>query len=215
MFYAWSPVSVFYSLEGRMYSLVWFLATALAWHTLRLVARRRRGPPALATWLVVAAARSSTPTTSSSSSGSPFGAWLLLWPGRLPRRLRGAPRRRQRRGGLPWYAKVPARPRPLAGDRRLARGAAALARARHPALRAGLEPARGRQPLGRLAAGGRRSRARLSAAWRSGSCAGARCGSCSRPTASWCGSGWRRPCSVPSSSISSATPARPECPATC
>jgi hypothetical protein len=37
--YAVAPVSVYYSLEGRMYSLLWFLAASMAWITLRLQER--------------------------------------------------------------------------------------------------------------------------------------------------------------------------------
>lgn len=103
--YAWSPASVFYSLEGRMYSLVWFLAAALAWQTLR-VSRTGPRPIPLAIWLVVAAA------------GLyahyfflfvwlAFGAWLLLWPGRLPRAAAALLVAASAAAAVPWYVKVP------------------------------------------------------------------------------------------------------------
>ncbi len=104
--YAWSPPSMFYSLEGRMYSLVWLLATLLVWLTLRLA---RRGPGAIGAlaWLGVAVAGLYThyfflfPWLA-------CGAWLLV-------RTRG----RARLAGVallasavacaaPWYVQVPA-----------------------------------------------------------------------------------------------------------
>src|SRR5207249_1210342 len=52
--FAFSPVSLFYSIEGRMYSLLWFFAAALAWVTLAL-SRRGPRPALLAAWVVLAA----------------------------------------------------------------------------------------------------------------------------------------------------------------
>jgi hypothetical protein len=104
--YAWSPASVFYSLEGRMYSLVWFLAAALAWHTLRV---SRTGPrsAALATWLVVATAGLYTHYFFL-FVWLGFGAWLLLWPGRLPRPAAALLVAASAAAAMPWYAQVPA-----------------------------------------------------------------------------------------------------------
>lgn len=52
--FAFSPVAVEYSVEGRMYALVWFLAVALGWLTLRLA--RRSTAWTAAGWIVVGAA---------------------------------------------------------------------------------------------------------------------------------------------------------------
>lgn len=51
--FAFSPVSLFYSIEGRMYSLLWLLAAALALASLRL---RREGlrPMGAAAWILAA-----------------------------------------------------------------------------------------------------------------------------------------------------------------
>jgi mannosyltransferase len=103
--FAWSPAGVFYSLEGRMYSLVWFLAAALAWHTLRA---SRTGPRSvtLATWLVVATAGLYTHYFFL-FVWLAFGAWLLLWPGRLPRPAAAFLVVASAAAAIPWYAKVP------------------------------------------------------------------------------------------------------------
>ena len=103
--YAWSPASVFYSLEGRMYSLVWFLAVALAWQTLR-VSRTGSRPAALATWLVLAAAGLYTHYFFLFVWFA-FGAWLLLWPGRLPRPAAALLVAVSAAAAAPWYARVP------------------------------------------------------------------------------------------------------------
>jgi 4-amino-4-deoxy-L-arabinose transferase-like glycosyltransferase len=104
--YAWSPAGVFYSLEGRMYSLVWFLATVLAWHTLRV---SRTGPrsAALASWLVVATAGLYTHYFFL-FVWLAFAAWLLLWPGRLPRPAAALLVVAGAAAATPWYAMVPA-----------------------------------------------------------------------------------------------------------
>jgi len=103
--YAWSPSSVFYSLEGRMYSLVWFFAVALAWQTLR-VSRTGSRPAALATWLLLAAAGLYTHYFFLFVWFA-FGAWLLLWPGRLPRPAAALLIAASAAAAAPWYAKVP------------------------------------------------------------------------------------------------------------
>lgn len=103
--YAWSPSSVFYSLEGRMYSLVWCLAAALAWQTLR-VSRAGPRPAALATWLLLAAAGLYTHYFFLFVWFA-FGAWLLLWPGRLPRPAAALLVAASAAAAAPWYARVP------------------------------------------------------------------------------------------------------------
>lgn len=42
LLFSFSPVAIFYSAEGRMYSLIYFLALGLAWSTLELSTRGRR-----------------------------------------------------------------------------------------------------------------------------------------------------------------------------
>ena len=54
LLFAFSPVAMDYSVEGRMYTLVWFLALALGWLTLRL--SRRSAPGTAAGWVVVGSA---------------------------------------------------------------------------------------------------------------------------------------------------------------
>lgn len=104
--YAWSPASVFYSVEGRMYSLVWLLATALAWQTLRVA---RVGPhlPALAAWIALAAAGLYTHYFFL-FVWLAVGAWLLLWPGRLPRAAVAALVGASALAAVPWYVQLPA-----------------------------------------------------------------------------------------------------------
>jgi hypothetical protein len=104
--YAWSPAGVFYSLEGRTYSLVWFLATALAWGTLRV---SRAGPRfgALAAWIAVATAGLYTHYFFL-FVWLAFVAWLQLWPGRLRRLSAVLLALASAAAAFPWYATVPA-----------------------------------------------------------------------------------------------------------
>jgi hypothetical protein len=104
--YAWSPVSVFYSIEGRMYSMEWCLATALAWLTLRLTRDGLR--PALAmAWIGVAVAGLYTHYFFAFVALA-CGACMLLWPGRLPRLASVGVGAVALLGAAPWYAQVPA-----------------------------------------------------------------------------------------------------------
>jgi hypothetical protein len=104
--FSFSPVAIYYSVEGRMYSLVWCLALGLVWLTLRLSEDAVRPWPA-GLWVVAGAAGLLTHY---------FFAfvWLAcvawLW-------LRGRPSLRgplTALGGLtlllvlPWYLEVPA-----------------------------------------------------------------------------------------------------------
>ena len=105
--YAVAPVCVYYSVEGRMYSLLWFWAACLMWLSLHLHRREANRPTALAGWIAVATAGFLTHYFFI----FPWMAaclWLLLHPGRM------------RRGWLvvaavavvvlvlPWYVRVPA-----------------------------------------------------------------------------------------------------------
>ncbi len=106
MLYAWSPVSVFYSIEGRMYSMVWCLATALAWLTLRLV-RRGPTPARAAAWIVVAVAGLYTHYFFA-FVGLACGLWMLLWPERLSRLAALGLGAITAIAVASWYAQVPA-----------------------------------------------------------------------------------------------------------
>lgn len=106
LLFSFSPVAIYYSVEGRMYSLLWCLALGLGWLTLRLSAEDVH-PWQAALWVVAGAAGLLTHY---------FFAfvWLAcsawLW-------LRGSPASRWRLvmlAGvtlllvLPWYLQVPA-----------------------------------------------------------------------------------------------------------
>ncbi len=104
--FALSPVSLFYSLEGRMYSQLWFVTTALGWLTLRLW---REGPRAarLVVWVVLAAFGLLThyfflfPLTA-------FVVWLFLVPGAMSRIGVAALVATAALLVTPWYREVPA-----------------------------------------------------------------------------------------------------------
>lgn len=106
LLYALSPVSVFYSLEARMYSLLWLLAAVLAWLSLQL---QRRGATAarVAGWALVASAGLLTHYFFLFVWAAIL-AWLLAQPGKLHRG------RVPLLAGLtivavaPWYVQVPA-----------------------------------------------------------------------------------------------------------
>jgi hypothetical protein len=104
--YAWSPVSVFYSIEGRMYSMLWCLATALAWLTLRLI-RDGGSPSRAAAWIIVVVAGSYTHYFFA-FVGLACGAWMLLWPGRLSRLATLGMGAVAALAVAPWYRQVPA-----------------------------------------------------------------------------------------------------------
>lgn len=103
--YAWSPVSVFYSIEGRMYSMVWCLATALAWLTLGLV-RDGATPLRLTAWVLVAVAGLYTHYFFAFAALA-CGLWMLLWPGRPSRGVALALAAVTAVTVAPWYAQVP------------------------------------------------------------------------------------------------------------
>lgn len=80
-----SPLSIYYSTEGRMYSLLWFLAASLAWLTFKLNQRGRRFT-LLALWIFVSAAGLLTHYFYVFIVLA-CGIWLLLYPGPLTRAL--------------------------------------------------------------------------------------------------------------------------------
>ena len=104
--FAFSPVGLYYSSEGRMYSLLWFLALGLVWLTLRVSGAGGR-PQHAALWVLSGTAGLLTHYFF-------VFVWLAcagwLW-------LEGSPGRRRHvaalagatlLAGLPWYLAVPA-----------------------------------------------------------------------------------------------------------
>jgi 4-amino-4-deoxy-L-arabinose transferase-like glycosyltransferase len=102
--FSFSPVAFFYSVEGRMYSLLWFLALALGWLTMRLADEGRPWHAAL--WVMAGAAGLLTHYFFSFVWVASV-AWLCL---------AGSPSRRRAialvvvtlLAVLPWYLQVPA-----------------------------------------------------------------------------------------------------------
>ena len=103
--FSFSTVSVFYSTEGRMYSLMWFWVLAALWLALAL---RRRGsrPGLLALWVVVGAAGLLTHYFFVFVWAAAY-LWLLLQPGRLPRLILAGAGAATVLLVLPWYARLP------------------------------------------------------------------------------------------------------------
>jgi uncharacterized membrane protein len=102
--FALSPVCLYYSTEGRMYSLLWFLVLSLAWLTLKV--NQRASAARLILWVLTAAAGLLTHYFFI----FPFGAacvWLLLHPQRLSRLWVGLNILLTGIIVLPWYSKLP------------------------------------------------------------------------------------------------------------
>jgi 4-amino-4-deoxy-L-arabinose transferase-like glycosyltransferase len=104
--FACSPVSLFYSIEGRMYALLWLLAAALAWTTLALH-RRGAQPALLASWIALAAGGLLTHYFFV-FAWCAFVAWLALFPGALRRTGVVALAAVTALVVAPWYLQVPA-----------------------------------------------------------------------------------------------------------
>jgi uncharacterized membrane protein len=83
LLFAISPLSIYYSLEGRMYAMLWFLALSLAWLTLKLM---RKGPRStvFVLWICVAAAGLLTHYFYIFVVAA-CSMWLLLYPGKFSR----------------------------------------------------------------------------------------------------------------------------------
>jgi hypothetical protein len=103
--FAVSPLSVFYSTEGRMYSLLAFWSLGLIWTTMRLW-ERGPGVARFALWIALSAAGLFTHY---------FFAfvwlaalfWLLLFPGRFPRTFSAGAGLLTVLLILPWYIHIP------------------------------------------------------------------------------------------------------------
>jgi uncharacterized membrane protein len=107
LLYAITPLSVYLSTEGRMYSLMWLMAAANLWVTVRLSRGERNRPWLVAFWVL------------SSIAGlythyfflyvwTPACAWLLLYPGRHRRSILLAAIAITLLAIAPWYVHLPA-----------------------------------------------------------------------------------------------------------
>jgi 4-amino-4-deoxy-L-arabinose transferase-like glycosyltransferase len=104
--FAVSPPCILYSTEGRMYSLLWFIALASLGAAVTL---QRSGvrPLAAAVWALAGAAGLLTHYFYLLVLG-PACLWLLLRPGRAPRLFWAASTLLILVAALPWYAGLPA-----------------------------------------------------------------------------------------------------------
>jgi hypothetical protein len=100
-----APASLYYSVEGRMYSLLWFLALAAAWLSLRLHDRGPR-PTALPLWVLAGAAGLLTHYFFFFVWAACL-VWLWLYPGRTHRGWLLAAAALTGLLVLPWYLQVP------------------------------------------------------------------------------------------------------------
>jgi mannosyltransferase len=102
--FAVAPVSLYYSVEGRMYALVWFLSALTVWLTLTL--HDRGGVGRLALWALVGAAGLLTHYFYVFVWAASVG-WLLLRPGRCARGRVGAAVLLTLAAITPWYRLLP------------------------------------------------------------------------------------------------------------
>jgi hypothetical protein len=104
--FALVPLGVYYTSEGRMYSLLVFLAMAHAWLTFRL--RRCGGRPAYLGLWALASAGGLLTHYFFAFPWVALTAWLFVHPGRLDRRLLLGAVAAVGLAAVPWYAQVPA-----------------------------------------------------------------------------------------------------------
>jgi uncharacterized membrane protein len=105
LLYALAPVSLYYAVEGRMYSMLWFLATAFVGLTFRLH-DRGNDPATICLWVIAAAAGFLTHYFFAFVwSAAVF--WLALHPGRFKRPYLAAAVAVTIAAVLPWYLQVP------------------------------------------------------------------------------------------------------------
>jgi uncharacterized membrane protein len=104
--YTLAPASLFYSVEGRMYSMLWFLALAFIWLSVELHLKGTR-PWSLLLWVITGAAGFLTHYffVFVWAAGA---AWLALHPGGSPRGRLFAGAAVTAVATLPWYIEVPA-----------------------------------------------------------------------------------------------------------
>jgi hypothetical protein len=101
--FALAPLSLYYSVEGRMYSMVWCLSAMMVWLSIQL---RERGAGARALWVLVAAAGLLTHYFFVFVWAACLG-WLLLRTGRATRRQVVAAVAIVLLLAAPWYRLVP------------------------------------------------------------------------------------------------------------
>ena len=105
LLFACAPVAFSYSVEGRMYSLVWCLGLALVWSTIRLADNHRRWPAVL--WVLAGAAGLLTHYFFAFAWLACL-AWLWIEAGPARRRSVAALAGATLLVVLPWYLQVPA-----------------------------------------------------------------------------------------------------------
>jgi len=105
LLFSFSPVACFYSVEGRMYAMVWFLVLALVWFTLA-AAEEGGSRITAALWVLAGAAGLLTHYFFAFVWAACLG-WLLLH-GAMARRRTALLAGATLLLVLPWYAQVPA-----------------------------------------------------------------------------------------------------------
>ncbi|MGI8546770.1 MAG: glycosyltransferase family 39 protein [Gemmatimonadaceae bacterium] len=103
--FSFAPQSVFYSIEGRMYSLVWLLVLMTAWLTIELH-RRGATPPLMLLWIGASAAGLLTHYFFAFVWAA-LCLWLIVYPHRLDRRMSVLLILATGLIVLPWYLLLP------------------------------------------------------------------------------------------------------------
>jgi uncharacterized membrane protein len=103
--YSLAPVSLYYSVEARMYSMLWFLAVAFMWLTVRLHDQGTR-PGTLLLWTLAGAAGFLTHYFFAFVWAAGV-LWIVLHPGRVSRAALIAPLAATALAILPWYMQLP------------------------------------------------------------------------------------------------------------
>ena len=104
--YALAPASLFYSVEGRMYSMLWFLAVAFIWLSVELHLKGTR--PWSLLLLVITGAAGFLTHYFFVFVWAAGALWLALHPGRAARGPLFAGAAVTAAATLPWYVEVPA-----------------------------------------------------------------------------------------------------------
>jgi hypothetical protein len=104
--FALAPPSLYYAVEGRMYSMLWFVALAFMFLTVRLHDRGYT-PGTLLLWIVAGAAGFVTHYFFAFIWAAGV-LWILLHPGRLSRAAIVAAMLTTLLAVLPWYSQLPA-----------------------------------------------------------------------------------------------------------
>jgi hypothetical protein len=105
LMFGFSPLAVYYSVEGRMYSLTWLLGLALAWSSVELHRRGTR-PALLLAWVIAGAAGLLTHYFLV-FVWCACVVWLLLTSGRTPRPAVVLATGLSFAIAVPWYLHIP------------------------------------------------------------------------------------------------------------